>query len=143
MLDVDAAAGGAQANISGIYGHGKGTGAGVLGVAGGATGANSSVLPNAGVAGYHLGTGVGVLGTVSANAAHAVRGNIPNTSSGANTIAVYGENFSSDTGGAPGAGGFGCYGYSAQGPGLVGATGAAGGAGSGRLYKRRCRGVCW
>ena len=61
VLDVDAAAGGAQANIGAIYGHGKGTGAGVMGVAGGALGANSSLVPNAGVAGYHLGTGVAVL----------------------------------------------------------------------------------
>ena len=128
VLDVDAAAGGAQANIAAIYGHGKGTGAGVMGVAGGGLGANTSELPNSGVAGYHLGAGVGVLGTVTASGAHAVRGNIPLTSTGANMIAVYGENFSTNTGGAPGAGGFGCYGYSHNGPGLVGATGAAGSA---------------
>lgn len=66
----------------------------------------------------------GVLGQ-STNST-AVRGDIPVTSS-ANTIAIYGRNYSSYTGAGPGAGGFGVYGLSAHGHGLVGATAAAGG----------------
>ncbi|HEY7053220.1 MAG TPA: hypothetical protein VH496_13965 [Mycobacterium sp.] len=56
-----------------------------------------------------------------------VSGQIPATSS-ANTIAVYGQNYSTYAGAAPGAGGFGVYGLSAKGHGLVGATATAGGA---------------
>jgi hypothetical protein len=61
------------------------------------------------------------------NLSNAVRGEIPATSS-ANTIAIYGLNYSTYTGPGPGAGGFGLYGLSANGHGLVGATAAAGGA---------------
>ena len=43
-------------------------------------------------------------------------------------IAMYALNYSSYTGGSPGAGGFAIYGLSAKGHGLVGATAAAGGA---------------
>jgi hypothetical protein len=49
-------------------------------------------------------------------------------SSSANTIAIYGQNYSTYAGPSPGAGGFGIYGISANGHGLVGATAAAGGA---------------
>jgi hypothetical protein len=48
--------------------------------------------------------------------------------SSANTIAIYGQNYSTYAGPSPGAGGFGVYGISAKGHGLVGATAAAGGA---------------
>ena len=56
-----------------------------------------------------------------------VFGQLPATSS-SNSIAIYGLNYSSYTGPAPGAGGFGVYGLSAKGHGLVGATAAAGAA---------------
>ena len=55
----------------------------------------------------------------------AVRGEIPSTSA-ANTIAIYGLNYSTFAGAGPGAGGFGIYGLSAKGHGLVGATAVAG-----------------
>jgi hypothetical protein len=48
--------------------------------------------------------------------------------SSANTIAIYGLNYSTYAGPSPGAGGFGVYGLSAKGHGLVGATAAAGAA---------------
>jgi hypothetical protein len=71
--------------------------------------------------------GVGVYGQSSAASGIGVRGQIPSNSSQPSTIAMYGENFGSDDGGAPGAGGFGCYGFSLKGHGLVGATATAGG----------------
>lgn len=71
------------------------------------------------------GAGFGVWGT-SPNG-YPIFGQVAGGSS-ANTIAIYGANASSFTGGTPGAGGFGIYGISALGHGLVGATGTAGGA---------------
>jgi hypothetical protein len=69
--------------------------------------------------------GVGVRGnSVSSNA---VFGEIPSYSN-ANTIAIYAQNYSTYTGGAPGAGGFAIYGLCVNGHGLVGATATAGGA---------------
>jgi hypothetical protein len=56
----------------------------------------------------------------------AVYGQVPSSSS-ANTIAIYAQNYSTYTGPGPGAGGFAIYGLSANGHGLVGAT-ATGGA---------------
>jgi hypothetical protein len=59
--------------------------------------------------------GVPILGQVAAN-------------SSINTIAIYGQNYSTYAGASPGAGGFGVYGISAKGHGLVGATATTGGA---------------
>ena len=56
---------------------------------------------------------------------HAGRGSRNATS---NAIAMYALNYSTYTGGGPGAGGFAIYGLSAKGHGLVGATAAAGAA---------------
>jgi hypothetical protein len=92
----------------GVFGESLGTanlGAGVSGL-----GAASSP----GVAGRND-NGIGVLGQT------------PGTSS-SNTIAVYGQNYSTYAGPSPGAGGFAVYGISAKGHGLVGATATAGGA---------------
>lgn len=79
--------------------------------------------------------GIGVLGTSftasgvqgSSVVGNALLGQIPSFSD-ANTIAIYGQNYSTYAGPSPGAGGFGIYGLSAKGHGLVGATAAAGGA---------------
>jgi hypothetical protein len=107
----------------------EGSGYGVLGlqigsmsgagVRGQATGVDSY-----GVWGLN-GTGVGVRGDSFSN--YAVFGQIP-SSSNANTIAIYAQNYSAYTGGSPGAGGFAIYGLCAKGHGLVGATATAGGA---------------
>jgi hypothetical protein len=70
-------------------------------------------------------SGTGVYG--ESGSGNAVFGSIP-SSSAANTIAIYGLNYSSFAGPGPGAGGFGVYGLSAKGHGLVGATAAAGAA---------------
>ena len=75
-----------------------------------------------------LGPGVGVQGAAGGVNGIGVRGQIQAASTAAPTVAVYGENMSSGTGGAPGAGGFGVYGFSLKGAGLVGATNTAGGA---------------
>ncbi|HEY1301951.1 MAG TPA: hypothetical protein VGF24_00275 [Vicinamibacterales bacterium] len=69
--------------------------------------------------------GVGVQGD-SLNS-NAVFGQIP-SSSNANTIAIYAQNYSTFAGPSPGAGGFGIYGLCAKGHGLVGATATAGAA---------------
>jgi hypothetical protein len=69
--------------------------------------------------------GTGVVGTTPNGIG--VSGQIPSTS-GANAIAVYGQNYSTYAGSGPGAGGFGVYGISAKGHGLVGATATSGGA---------------
>jgi hypothetical protein len=89
------------------------------GVRGQASGVNSY-----GVWGLN-GTGVGVRGDSFSN--YAVFGQIP-SSSNANTIGIYAQNYSTYTGGSPGAGGFAIYGLCAKGHGLVGATATAGGA---------------
>ena len=85
-----------------------------------------------GVSGSSLSTGVcgqstagtGMLGISSSGIA--VYGQVPSSSS-ANTIAIYAQNYSTYTGPGLGAGGFAIYGLSANGHGLVGAT-ATGGA---------------
>lgn len=111
-------AGGTTANINALYGHGKGLGAGVIGVTGGGPATGIFAIPHAGVAGYSFDTAVGGMGLL---------GEIP-AGSAANAIAIYGLNNSSFAGPGPGAGGFGVYGLSAKGHGLVGATAAAGAA---------------
>ena len=98
---------------SGVYGTSGPSGTGVTGAAG------PVFLEPIG--------GVGVYGHSTANGGMGVRGRIPTTNNNPNTIGVYGENFSSNAGAGPGAGGFGCYGFSSLGHGLVGATGTAGG----------------
>lgn len=70
--------------------------------------------------------GVGVHG-MNAAGGTAVLAEIPAASS-VNAIAMYALNYSTYTGGGPGAGGFAIYGLSARGHGLVGATAAAGAA---------------
>jgi hypothetical protein len=68
-------------------------------------------------------------GVYGRNAAggNAVRAEVPSTSDD-NAISMYALNYSTYTGGGPGAGGFAVYGLSAKGHGLVGATAAAGAA---------------
>jgi hypothetical protein len=75
--------------------------------------------------GSSFGTGIGVRG--ESGGGIGVYGVIPEVSA-ASATAVYGLNYSTYTGGSPGAGGFGVYGLSAKGHGLVGATAAAGAA---------------
>jgi hypothetical protein len=75
VFDVDATAGGAIANINGIYGHAKGVGSGVVGINGPGTGLRAFELTNCGVYAYGTAaangvrgssdTGNGVLGTCS------------------------------------------------------------------------------
>ena len=67
----------------------------------------------------------GVLGITKSGTG--VFGQVRSTSN-ANAIAVYGQNYSTYAGPSPGAGGFAVYGLSARGHGLVGATAAAGAA---------------
>jgi hypothetical protein len=98
---------------SGVTGEAFNNGVGVTGIAG-------VIVPG-------LPAGVGVYGFTNAPSGVGVRGGIA-TADLANTIAVYGENFATNPGPSPGAGGFGVYGFSAKGHGLVGATGTLGGA---------------
>ena len=63
----------------------------------------------------------------NASGGNAVRAEVPAGSS-SSAIALYALNYSTYTGGAPGAGGFAIYGLCANGHGLVGATAAAGAA---------------
>jgi hypothetical protein len=107
-----------QGNQYGVMGASYGTavpGAAVVGI---------GVLSSHGVAGFNAG-GIGVLG--SSDFSYSIFGQTP-ASSNANTIAIYAQNFSTYTGGAPGAGGFAIYGLCAKGHGLVGATATAGAA---------------
>ena len=125
---ADAIQGITRSNVgaaAGVQGRNQATtgGVGVLGTTSSTTGAG--VVGFAGLSTF-VPTNVGVYGRASADFGMGVRGQIP-VSTGASTIAVYGENFSSNAGPGPGAGGFGVYGYSDKGHGLVGATGTAGG----------------
>jgi hypothetical protein len=108
----------ASGSGDGVFGENTGGTAGGAGVYGFTPRAD-----NSGVWGNAL-AGVGVLG--QSTSGNAIRGQIPGSS--ANTIAIYGLNNSSYTGGSPGAGGFAIYGLCANGHGLVGATSTAGGA---------------
>ena len=65
-------------------------------------------------------SGFGVVGWIPSDG-------VPSAS--APTIGVYAPNLSTDTGGAPGAGGFGVLGFSLKGAGVAGGAGTAGGAG--------------
>ncbi len=101
----------------------------------------SSSSSHAGVFGQSIlstGEAPGVLGRAFSSTApgvvgqnygggNAVRAEVPASVAG-NAIAMYALNYSSYTGGSPGAGGFAIYGLSANGHGLVGATAAAGAA---------------
>jgi hypothetical protein len=105
----------------GVYGSAVGqSGAGVYGIAGSMTGTSNGVRgytnsPDAAaIYGFHY-RGI------------AVRAEVPDGAT-TNAIALYALNYSTYTGGGPGAGGFAIYGLSANGHGLVGATAAAGGA---------------
>jgi hypothetical protein len=81
---------------------------------------DGTVANSIGMFAFSLSSGAGSMG---------VRGMIHNFSSAANTIGVYGENLSTNTGGAPGAGGYGVYGFSAHGHGVIGGTSGPGGGG--------------
>jgi hypothetical protein len=123
-------------NISGGVGLvGRGTGAGIHGET------SSTSTSGTGVSAWSTsatGQAPGVSGVAfSPNApsvygrnwagGNAMRAEVPSFSV-ANAIALYALNYSSYTGGGPGAGGFAIYGLSANGHGLVGATAAAGAA---------------
>ena len=106
---------------------------GTYGSTGGASGvavfgfAHNSSGNTEGVRGHAFSpNGVGVRG-INAAGGNAVRAEVPSYS-GANGIAMYALNYSTYTGGSPGAGGFAIYGLSSKGHGLVGATASAGGA---------------
>jgi hypothetical protein len=113
-----------QALGSGVYGSTTSTSSGangVLGYSGNPTGQSP------GVQGFAFSPDApGVLGT-NAKGGNAVRAEVP-ASTTSDAIALYALNYSSYTGGGPGAGGFAIYGLSAKGHGLVGATAAAGAA---------------
>jgi hypothetical protein len=111
----------------GVYGLNHLPTGATLGVLGHATSLEGTgVIGSSGLFGSTPPSGVGVYGISRAESGIGVRGQIPNTVATANTIAVYAENFSTNPGLGPGAGGFGCYGFSARGHGLVGATGTLG-----------------
>jgi hypothetical protein len=84
----------------GVYGIGTSTGVNGIGTSTGVSGFGHSI----GVSGSGTSFGVsgngatGVLGQSAGAGGIAVRGNSPNGSVGANTIGVYGENFSTNTG---------------------------------------------
>jgi hypothetical protein len=131
--------GSARAGLAGTYGSGtpvasvpcgvhgtqtKSIGGFTAGVLGDNLGTLAvGVLGRSGINPDNLNDGVGVLG--ESGGGIGVRGVIRGAK---NAIALSGENSSTYTGAAPGAGGFGVYGASANGHGLVGATGTAGGA---------------
>jgi len=97
-------------NSAGVYGVAwTGAYSGVWGLD-----SNSSAIGSAGVRGQST-TGLGVFGQIP-------------SSSSANTIAIYAQNYSTYAGPFAGAGGFAIYGLCAKGHGLVGATAAAGAA---------------
>jgi hypothetical protein len=95
----------------------------------------SGTTPGAAVAGFGSPISPGVLGSNLSgigvqgvgDEGFGIFGQIPSTST-ANTIAIYAQNYSQYAGSGPGAGGFGVYGLCAKGHGLVGATATAGGA---------------
>jgi hypothetical protein len=63
LFDAEANTGVGVPNMTGLYGHAKGTGTGVMGVSsGGGTGHHGSDLPNTGVIGYGVGARIGVAG---------------------------------------------------------------------------------
>jgi hypothetical protein len=104
-------------------------GAGVLGGAYNSTpygvwGFDGTAAGNIGVFGQST-KGTGVRGVSESGVG--VYGLVPSTSN-ANTIAIYAENYSTYAGPGPGAGGFAIYGLCAKGHGLVGATATAGAA---------------
>jgi hypothetical protein len=137
VFDATGFQGTGVANIVGVTGIGRGASAGVVGLQGlglpggypaslnaGVYGTSFAAVGR-GVVGHHLAAGTGVLGQ-AASGGIGVQGVLPGTNTGSG-IAVYGLNYSTFTGGSPGAGGFGVYGLSARGHGLVGATATAGG----------------
>ena len=111
-------------NLVGIYGETvsrAAEGAGVRGV----TLVSTSQAP--GMAGYSQSLNApGVYG-YNKTGGNAIRAEVPAVAT-SNAIAMYALNYSTYTGGGPGAGGFAIYGLSAKGHGLVGATAAAGAA---------------
>jgi len=112
------------ASFIGTYGYSQSTsmsGAGVYGISAAGTGQTPGVYGTASSA-----NAPGVYGR-NANGGNAVRAEIPSTAN-VSAISMYALNYSSYTGGGPGAGGFAIYGLSAKGHGLVGATAAAGAA---------------
>jgi hypothetical protein len=99
---------------AGVAGFGRGASAGIQGV-------NNDGIGVIGVSS----TATGVSG--QSTSGFPIFGQVPSTSS-ANTIAVYAQNYSTYAGPGPGAGGFGIYGLCAKGHGLVGATASPGAA---------------
>jgi hypothetical protein len=106
---------------TGVYGSGAKYGVWAAGVLNGVYGQiSTNIASAAAVFGHNLSPGFSSMG---------VRGTVAGSVTGAATIGVRGENFSSNTGGAPGAGGVGVSGYSQLGHGVVGATSSPGAAG--------------
>jgi hypothetical protein len=120
LFDVDPTyAGGTTADINALYAHGKGTGAGVVAVAGGTPAVQSDRVGfNSAVSAFYHSSTPGGTG---------IYAEVPGTST-VNAISVYGANLSSFAGAGPGAGGFGVYGLSVKGHGLVGAVASSGAA---------------
>jgi hypothetical protein len=124
LFDVEATtSGGGTVNINAIYGNGRGTGAGVIGQAGGTVGQNLGTLANAGVWGNSVSGGTGVLGSSTNGTSD-------------NSVGVYGTSKSSAAGiGVLGLASndsqsVGVYGQSATGTGFLGFSNATGGVGA-------------
>jgi hypothetical protein len=138
QFDASNNLGSGSPNVVAVSGVGRGTAAGLVGMQGFVfptgypAGLNAGVYgvslssSGRGVFGQHTNSGTGVVGQANTGGI-GVQGVLPQSNTG-NGIAVYGLNYSTFDGGAPGAGGFGVYGLSAKGHGLVGATATAGGA---------------
>jgi hypothetical protein len=126
MFDVDASYNvNPQANLNGIYGHGRGTGSGVIGVTGAGTAAHATELANCGVIGYGGGAAIGVAGFSDTN--WAVLG-----TAGTGGVGVYGISpYVASVGLAQGTSAIGVYGQTSgtSGYGVLGSATAVGGIG--------------
>jgi hypothetical protein len=126
MFDVDASYNTtSQANLNAIYGHGRGTGSGVIGVTGAGTAAHATELANCGVIGYGGGAAIGVAGFSDTN--WAVLG-----TAGTGGVGVYGISpYVATVGLGQGSSAIGVYGQTsgATGYGVLGSATAVGGIG--------------
>ena len=113
-----------QSAVIGTNGETSATSANAAGVQG-VSSAFSGQAP--GVSGQASSPGAPAVYGRHQNGGNAMRAEIPSNAT-SNAIAMYALNYSTYTGGLPGAGGFAIYGLSANGHGLVGATAAAGAA---------------
>jgi hypothetical protein len=126
LLDVNASQGSTTPNINGIYGHGKGTGSGVIGVASTSVAfEHISEFANCGVIGYGVGSSIGVAGFSDTN--WAVLG-----TAGTGGVGVYGISpYVANVGLGQGTSAIGVYGQTSgtSGYGVLGSATAIGGIG--------------